>query len=76
MEFVSTVSSFPETLATYNVAGVEDYLVHVAVRDSTALQNLILDRILVLDYVAHCRTQLIFGQPVISTIAPLLPASG
>lgn len=53
----------PETLALYNVSGSEDYLVHVAVANSTALQTLFIDKLLALPQVAHCRTQLISGDP-------------
>ncbi|WP_136707082.1 Lrp/AsnC family transcriptional regulator [Agromyces sp. H66] len=63
-DFVRKVLEMPETLTLYNVSGAEDYLVHVAVRDSTALQALIIDRLLALPQVAHCRTQLIFGEPL------------
>ncbi|MBO0811121.1 MAG: Lrp/AsnC ligand binding domain-containing protein [Microlunatus sp.] len=62
-DFASQALDLPETMAVYNVAGGDDYLVHVAVSDSTALQSLIIDRILVIQQVAHCRTQLIFGEP-------------
>lgn len=62
-DFARQALDLPETMAVYNVAGGDDYLVHVAVPDSTALQSLIIDRILVIQQVAHCRTQLIFGEP-------------
>lgn len=62
-DFVRRALAMPETLALYNVSGSEDYLVHVAVADSTELQTLIIDKILALPQVAHCRTQLIFGEP-------------
>lgn len=67
-DFVHKALALPETLALYNVSGNEDYLVHVAVSDSTALQALIIDKFLALPQVAHCRTQLIFGDP---WVAPL-----
>ncbi|MEV6282716.1 Lrp/AsnC family transcriptional regulator [Kribbella sp. NPDC051770] len=67
-DFVRKVLEMPETLALYNVSGVEDYLVHVAVPDSTALQSFIIDSLLAMPQVAHCRTQLIFGEPL---VAPL-----
>jgi DNA-binding Lrp family transcriptional regulator len=67
-EFVRKVLAMPETLALYNVSGAEDYLVHVAVHDSTALQTLIIDNLLALPQVAHCRTQLIFGEPMTASL--------
>ncbi|MGW9347897.1 DNA-binding transcriptional regulator, Lrp family [Nocardiopsis flavescens] len=70
-DFVARVGRMPETMAVYNVSGVQDYLVHVAVRDSTHLQSLIIDRLLVLPQVAHCHTQLIFGAPVTTPLRRL-----
>ncbi|GAB3163279.1 Lrp/AsnC family transcriptional regulator [Myceligenerans halotolerans] len=67
-DFVHKALQLPEVLTVYNVSGTEDYLVHVAVRDSTALQSLIVDRLLSLRQVAHCRTQLIFGEPLTSPV--------
>lgn len=72
-DFVQKVLALPETLALYNVSGSEDYLVHVAVANSTELQSLIIDKLLALPQVAHCRTQLIFGEP---WVAPLRQSDG
>lgn len=72
-DFVSRALELPETIALYNVSGTEDYLVHVAIPDSTALQALILDRLLTMPQVAHCRTQLIFGVPLTAPIRKLAP---
>lgn len=67
-DFVQKALALPETLTLYNVSGNEDYLVHVAVANSTELQKLVVDKIMVIPQVAHCRTQLIFGEP---WVAPL-----
>jgi len=67
-DFVQKALALPETLALYNVSGNDDYLVHVAVANSTELQSLIIDKLLALPQVVHCRTQLIFGEP---WVAPL-----
>ena len=74
-DFVRKVLEMPETLALYNVSGAEDYLVHVAVPDSTALQSLIIDNLLALPQVAHCRTQLIFGEPLATPLRRTVVAS-
>lgn len=63
-DFVRQVLQMPEIMQVYNIGGTEDYLVHVAVRDSIDLQSLILDQLLVIPQVAHCRTQLILGKPM------------
>lgn len=70
-DFVTRALGLPETVALYNVSGEEDYLLHVAVRDSTALQSLIIDRLLLLPQVAHCKTQLIFDRPMTSPVSKL-----
>ncbi|GAB3449655.1 Lrp/AsnC family transcriptional regulator [Streptomonospora sediminis] len=70
-DFVAQVGQLPETTGLYNVSGAQDYLVHVAVRDSSHLQSLIIDRLLVLPQVAHCHTQLIFGRPVVTPLRRL-----
>lgn len=62
-DFVARALAMDEVVALYNVSGSEDYLVHVAVSDSAALQALIIDQVLAIPQVAHCRTQLIFGTP-------------
>ncbi|MGW4093714.1 Lrp/AsnC family transcriptional regulator [Nocardia sp. NPDC004750] len=67
-DFVQRALQMPEVLALYNVSGTEDYLLHVAVEDSTALQSAIIDRLLTLPQVVHCRTQLIFGEPWVSPL--------
>ncbi|WP_345471257.1 Lrp/AsnC family transcriptional regulator [Glutamicibacter ectropisis] len=67
-DFVQKALALPETLALYNVSGNDDYLVHVAVANSTELQSLIIDKLLALPQVVHCRTQLIFVEP---WVAPL-----
>lgn len=69
--FTRRITALPEAMALYNVSGVDDYYIHVAVADSTALQSLIIDRITTIPEVAHVRTQLIFGTPVSSPVQPL-----
>lgn len=75
-DFIAQVRKFPETIAIYNVSGAQDYLLHVATRDTTDLQSLIIDRLATLPQVAHCHTQLIFGSPVLAPIRPAGRDSG
>jgi DNA-binding Lrp family transcriptional regulator len=58
--FKEHVWSLPETIATYQVAGVEDYLVHVAVRDANHLRDLVLDQFAARPETSHIQTSLIF----------------
>lgn len=67
-DFVQKALALPETVALYNISGSEDYLVHVAVANSTELQTLTIDKLLALPQLAHCRTQLIFGEPWVASL--------
>lgn len=51
-----------ETVAMYHVAGADDFLVHVAARDSDHLRELLLQAFTERPEVAHVETRLIFGQ--------------
>ncbi|MBV1850346.1 Lrp/AsnC family transcriptional regulator [Catellatospora tritici] len=58
--FIRFALDLPETLALSHIAGPDDFLVHVAVRDAAHLQRLILDGFTSRREVAHLQTQLIF----------------
>jgi DNA-binding Lrp family transcriptional regulator len=51
-----------EVLTLYHVAGANDFLVHVAVRDTDRLRELVLDAFTARPEVAHLETALIFEQ--------------
>ena len=50
----------PNVLQVFHVAGVDDFLVHVAVQDATALRDIVLEHITVHDVVRATETQLVF----------------
>lgn len=52
--------SLPEVVAVSQVAGVDDFLIHVAVRDADHLRDLVLDHISTRPEVAHLETSLMF----------------
>lgn len=52
--------SLPETVAFYHVAGADDYLVHVATRDTDHLRDLVVADFTTRPEVAHVETRLIF----------------
>jgi DNA-binding Lrp family transcriptional regulator len=54
------VLGLPETITMFHVAGAEDFLVHVAVRDTDHLHRLCLDKYLVRPEIVHLQTTLIF----------------
>lgn len=50
----------PRVLQVFHVAGVDDFLVHVAVQDATALRDIVLEHITVHQVVRGTETQLVF----------------
>jgi DNA-binding Lrp family transcriptional regulator len=58
--FMRHLRSLSEILAFYHVAGANDFLVHVAVRDADHLRDLALDAFTTRAEVAHLETALIF----------------
>ncbi len=58
--FREYVLGLTEVRTVYHVAGADDFLVHVAVRDSDHLRDLALDAFTTRPEVAHIETRLIF----------------
>lgn len=58
--FHAHLLALPEVLACYHVAGADDFLVHVGVRDSEHLRNFTLTAFTEREEVAHIETRLIF----------------
>jgi DNA-binding Lrp family transcriptional regulator len=58
--FFEHAISLPEVVAVYQVAGADDFLIHVAVRDADHLRDFVLDAISTRPEVAHLETALIF----------------
>jgi DNA-binding Lrp family transcriptional regulator len=58
--FREYVLALAEVRAIYHVAGADDYLVHVAVRDADHLRDLAMDAFTTRREVAHIETRLIF----------------
>ena len=58
--FQAYLEQFPATRRVYFVAGDRDFLLHVAVRDTVALRELVSDTISLRDEVAATSTSLIF----------------
>jgi DNA-binding Lrp family transcriptional regulator len=52
--------STPGVLQVFHIAGADDFLVHVAVTDATALRDIVLEHITVHDVVRATETQLVF----------------
>jgi DNA-binding Lrp family transcriptional regulator len=59
--FHAHLQSLPEVVATWYVGGVDDFLAHVAVRDTPHLHDLLMDQVTNRPEVAQIRTELVFA---------------
>ncbi len=59
--FRDYVLSLREVLRLYHIAGADDFLVHIGVRDSDALRDFAMDALTTRSEVAHLETGLIFS---------------
>jgi len=73
--FREYVLGLTEVRGVYHVAGADDFLVHVAVRDADHLRDLALDAFTTRNEVAHIETRLIFEHVPIRLL-PLAAADG
>ena len=69
--FWQHVLSLPETIAIFHLSGADDFLIHVAVEDTGALRDFVLDRLTSRPEVAHLETHLIFAQERNPVLEPL-----
>ena len=67
--FREHVFALPEVVAAYQLAGKDDFMVHVAVRDTDHLRELAMDQFTARPEVEHMETALIFDHHR----APVLP---
>lgn len=58
--FGREVAALPQVLATYNIAGPDDYLVHLAAASPQALRDFVLDNITGRPGVVHTETTFVF----------------
>src|SRR4051812_14092792 len=69
--FHAYLLDLPESLAVFHVGGADDYLVHVAVRDTEHLRDVVLDSFTARPEVAHVETRIIFEHARKPAIEPL-----
>ncbi|WP_374945676.1 Lrp/AsnC family transcriptional regulator [Agreia sp.] len=60
MELGEEIRRFPEVVQLYFLGGAEDFIIHVAVRDSAAVRDFVLDNLSAHPAVASTRTSLVF----------------
>ena len=70
--FVRDVPTLPGVVSVFHVAGTDDYLLHIAVRDSNALRDFVVDHLTSHPAVRHTETSLIFAH-LPGTLAGLGP---
>lgn len=58
--FSRRVPTLPEVVASYHVAGVDDYVLHVAVPSAEHLRDFVLDHLTTDPAVGHTETSLVF----------------
>ncbi len=73
--FKAFLTSLPEVLNVYVVAGGDDFLVHVAVPDVDRLHALLMDQVFKRREVVDCRSSVIY-QHVANDIIEALPPAG
>lgn len=59
-ELFDALADIPQVLQVFHVAGVDDFLVHVAVPDAASLRDIVLEHITVHPVVRGTETQLVF----------------
>jgi DNA-binding Lrp family transcriptional regulator len=69
--FRAFVEELPEVLSVFVVSGGEDFLIHVAVRDTDQLQALVLDKLTRRKELADVRTSLVYEHLRKTEITPL-----
>lgn len=69
--FRAYVEQLPEVLSVFVVSGSDDFLIHVAVRDTDQLQALVLDKLTRRKELADVRTSLVYEHLRKTEITPL-----
>lgn len=69
--FRAFVEELPEVLSVFVVSGGEDFLIHVAVKDTDQLQALVLDKLTRRKELADVRTSLVYEHMRKTEITPL-----
>lgn len=69
--FRAFVEELPEVLSVFVVSGGDDFLIHVAVKDTDQLQALVLDKLTRRKELADVRTSLVYDHMRKTEITPL-----
>jgi Lrp/AsnC family leucine-responsive transcriptional regulator len=67
-DFIKKASQFPGVLQLFHMAGNNDFILHVAVKDSDELRGFILDRLSTLDYIQSTQTTMVLHNEKVNNI--------
>lgn len=67
-DFTEKASQLPGVLQLFHMAGNNDFILHVAVKDSDELRGFILDRLSTLDYIQSTQTTLVLHNEKVNNI--------
>ena len=70
-EFRAHALSLPEVVQVFHVTGADDFLLHVAVRDTDALRDFVLDRLAGRPEVGHLETRVVYEHAHRPVLEPL-----
>lgn len=74
-KFRAEVLAYEEVIALYHLAGADDFLVHIAVRDADHLRSFLLSSLTTRAEVAHLETHLVF-EHVQKAAVPIYAVNG
>ena len=67
-DFIEKASQLPGVLQIFHMAGDNDFILHVAVKDTDELRSFILDRLTTLDYIHSTETTMVLHNEKVNNI--------
>ena len=67
-DFIAKASQLPGVLQIFHMAGDNDFILHIAVKDSDELRGFILDRLSTLDYIQSTETTMVLHNEKVNNI--------
>lgn len=67
-EFIEKASQLPGVIQLFHMAGDNDFILHVGVKDSDELRGFILDRLSTLDYIQSTETTMVLHNQRVNNI--------
>ena len=67
-DFKEKASKFPGVIQLFHMAGNNDFILHIGVKDSDELRSFILDRLSTLDYIQSTETTMVLHNEMVNNI--------